>query len=917
MKNNIHFLYLILCLFFFSLSPNWGIRIFDLRCNMLSNPWGTSTLTPNLSWKVANDHNGIQQKAYQIIAASSPQLTNEEQADLWNTGKVMSDECTWIKYKGKPLSSRSVVYWKVRVWDERGTESAWSATGRFSIGLLHPQDWKGKYIGMERQDTTACPMLHKRFFYKGGNLPAFLHINTLGYHEVYINGHPVSNDVLVPAVAEYPRRSLSMSYNITSLLHSGENEVVIWLGKGWYDASCPGVLPKGPFVKAQIDIQEKGKWSTLVSTDASWEARRSGYYSPGAWGKCHFEGEIVKASELAKNLLPETLARLKWEKAWEAPVAEREITPMTCEPNKIQETIKPAKIWRQSETHNGSWIIDMGKSVVGWTRIRFGNLKKGQTITLTYSDIMDAAGNFGPSYKDIYVASGNGDEVFCNKFNYHAYQYMRIQGWGKAPVADDITAYNISTGFEQKSSFVCSDPDINAIHDLIHYTIPCLSASGYMVDCPHLERKGYGGDGNASIVTAQTLYDLYPLYSNWIQAYADAQRSDGGTPHTGPMPSACGGGPYWCTFIATAPWQTYLQYGNKEILERFYPHMQKFASYAESYMKGGLLTLQNRWPNTSYRHWFLGDWALPNEEYQLEEKSIDNVNNCAMSWLYDTLSKIAGILNKPVDSKNYADRRDQLNQLIQEHYYNKEKGIYALGLQTDMAFPLLMGITPETLVEKVHDNMKKLTSERYNDHLFTGLVGISVLTQWLTKYGDAEFMYKMLKQRSYPGYLYMIDNGATTTWEHWEGTRSRIHNCYNGIGSWFYQSLAGIQPDEQQPGYRHFYVKPQPVNGIDYVKATKNTPYGTIKMEWYKMGKTFDIKIDIPTGTTATIEVPFQYTKAEIPLPGIIRYGLVYRENERDKRTDTPSTAYPSNQPITLTAGKYRIIYHLIEKSQL
>ena len=432
-----------------------------------------------------------------------------------------------------------------------------------------------------------------------------------------------------------------------------------------------------------------------------------------------------------------------------------------------------------------------------------------------------------------------------------------------------------------------------------------------MVDCPHLERQGYGGDGNASILAAQTMYELYPLYTNWIQAYGDAQEENGDLPHAAPVAHRCGGGPFWCVFIANAPWQTYLQYGDRDILEDYYPHMQRFLRFAESYMENGLVTLNNRWPNTNRRHWFLGDWALPNEEHQLHTRSIDEVNSCALSWAYSIMAKIAKVLNKTEDHVKYTQKHQEMNKLIHKTFYNPSEKTYASGLQLDLAFPLFVGATPEEVTKDINQSLKNITYNRFEGHFFTGLVGIPILTQWLTRAGEAQLMYDMLKQRSFPGYLYMIENNATTTWEHWNARRSRIHNCYNGIGSWFYQALGGILPDEQQPAYKHFLIKPQIPDGITFVRTSQPTPYGNISVDWTKSEQTFDLKIEIPAGTKATIEVPFKAVSAEIPPSGLIRYGLVYDEKQRDRKTDTPATQYAPDKPIELESGKYRILYHL------
>ena len=886
-----------------------AISTYDLRCALLSNPLGIDNTKPALSWKISLSSNGIRQSAYQILAASSPELLNEQKADLWNTGKVNSDHSQWIQYAGKSLQSRSIVYWKVKIWDGENKISNWSSIAKFTVGILTASEWKAKYIGVQHQDTTSQPLLRKKFSVQDNNRPAFLHINTLGYHEVYLNGQEVSDDVLVPAVSEFTKRSLAMTYDVSTLLQQGENNIVIWLGKGWYDATCQGPSAGGPYVMAEIDRLNGDKWETIVATDKSWQSKASGYYSPGQWGKVDFQGENVDASQLLPDFSVQTLDSVTWQGVYEPILPQKLITPMMCEPNKIHEEIQPVSIRRFD---SNTWMVDMGKSVVGWTDVNFGKLLKGQKIRLSYCDMLALNGDFEYGvFNDNYTACGNGNEHFCNKFNYHAYRYIKIQGLNHKPKLNDITAYLIYTGYETNSSFICSDKDMNDIHNMIHYTFPCLTQSGEMVDCPHLERKGYGGDGNASIVSAQTMYNLYPLYSNWIQAYADAQGDDGEVSHIGPNPSPCGGGPFWCAFIANAPWQTYINYGDKSILEHYYPNMQHYLSYAEQFMPDGLLTLEHRWPNTSRKNWFLGDWALPNEEHQLERTSVDDVNSCSMSWVYGTMSKIAKTLGKSDDQKLYENKQEAINKKIHETYFNANNNTYATGLQLDLAFPLFVNATPQDLKAKVQQALKDLTVKNFNGQFFTGLVGIPILTQWLTKIGEAQFVYDILKKRSYPGYLYMIDNNATTTWEHWEATRSRIHNCYNGIGSWFYQALGGILPDEANPGYKHFFLKPQPVDGISYVRTTKPTPYGNITVEWNKTDMTFDLKVIVPAGTTATLSVPFKAVSVEIPSTKKIRIGIIYSEKQAGMPDKPEIKQLKPNHPVELESGNYRIIYHL------
>ena len=888
-------------------------RIEDLRCEGLHQPWGISQTTPALSWKINLDHQGVRQMAYQILAATSPALLKEETADLWNSGRVESAQSQWIRYAGTPLSSRSVVYWQARIWDERGKASDWARGAHFSVGILDTSLWKGKYIGMERQDRKVQPMLRRIFTCSRKTGEVFLHVSTLGYHEIYLNGKPVSDDVLSPAVVEFSKRHQSMTYNVTDLLKEGENDLVIWLGGGWYNnPDHPGVQPGGPYVLAQVDMQHGKAWSTLVATDHTWKARPSGYYDDGVSAPYQFGGEVVKAWEVLPDLERPTLDAAQWQGVVQLPVQPfQQISPMMCESNKIQQIVAAKQI---SRFRDDEWMVDMGRSIVGWTRIRLGKLQKGQRITITYGDMLGQDGDFDlNTYTDYYMARGEGEEVFCNKFNYHAYRYLKIRGLGRPPLLSDVEGLNIHTDYRGESSFVCSDADLNAIHDMVHYTFQCLTLGGYMVDCPHHERQGYGGDGNASILAAQLQYDLYPLYRNWLQAYADVQGEDGEVSHTAPNPWSCGGGPYWCAFMVNAPWQTYLQYGDTRLLSSYYPHMQRYITYAERHMPQGMLSLEHRWGDSQRKGWFLGDWALPNEEHQQHTESIDLVNNCSMSWVYGIMSRVAAALGKTGDQQMYEQKQIGINERIHSAFYRSQDSIYANALQLDMAFPLYVHATPRHLSAVVHRSLCRLIDQRYDGHLYTGLVGVPILTQWLTQVGESQMMYDMLKQRSFPGYLYMIENGATTTWEHWTSRRSRIHNCYNGIGSWFYQALGGIVLDEAHPAYQHFYVRPQLVDGISFARTLQSTPYGNIVVDWKLSSQAFDLRLTIPAGTTATVVCPFGLdpVSVEMPSPNHVRYGLMYSPQHRDKVPAVPTVQYDSSQPLVLESGSHRIVYHL------
>lgn len=859
------------------------ITIYDLKCENLNNPEGIGTTEPAFGWKIATEVNGSSQKAYQVLVASDQKLLNETDADLWNSGKIRSSMQIMVPYAGKDLASRAVCVWKVRIWDENGNSSEWSPVSGFSIGLLEKSDWSASYIGFPgKSDYSVAPQFRKSFEISETGIKTFLFVNSLGYHEIYLNGEKIGDKVLTPAVSQFGKRSHVLTYDISALLKRGRNDLVIWAGKGWYSKGLPGVSYDGPVVRAQIDQYNSARWNTIVKTDSTWLGRNSGYYDTGTWFPWQFGGELVDASLLLSDLSASSIDKTSWNPVAIIRVPEHEATPQMTESNIIADTIKSVLILPLG---NNKWFVDMGTTLTGWSEIRFSGLKAGQEVLLEYCDHLDKVGNpVNQGQSDRYIAKGATGEVFRNRFNYHGYRYIKISNLDNEPKADDIKSYLIQTGFKAASSFECSDPDMNAIHDMVSYTLQCLSLGGYFVDCPQIERLGYGGDGNASTETAQTMFDLAPLYSNWLQAWADCISEDGGMPHTAPNPYPAGGGPYWCGFIITASWKTYMNYDDKRILEQYYPVMQKWLGYAEKYSSSGLL---QPWPDTDYRAWYLGDWASPEGTDHTDKASISLVNNCFMSVCYETMNKIAMALGKPEDAKLYSEKSLKINEIINKDLYDPRRNIYGSGTQIDMTYPLLAGIVPDSLTEIVRENLLNEIKVNHKGHIATGLVGIPVFTEWAINNRETELMYSILKKREYPGYLYMIENGATTTWEHWNGARSRIHNCYNGIGTWFYQSLGGIRKIENIPGYHAIIIDPQIPEGITWANTSKETPYGTLKVNWSIENGIFKMDIEIPVGCQANVIIP--------------EYAVKYEINGK--------SFSKKDSPVIIDSGEYDIVY--------
>ncbi len=865
------------------------VDLYDLTCENLKNPAGINTTTPRFSWKIKSDKNGTEQKSFQLLVATNPSLLGRDDADLWNSGKIRASSSVLVPYQGKTLNSGIAAFWKVRIWDESGKASDWSPVSNFSIGLLNNDDWQASYIRFPSDaGFDDCPQLKKSFYYdKTGRL--FLHVNSLGYHEVYLNGEKVGEGILSPAVTQFEKRTRAVTYDLTALAKKGMNSLIIWLGAGWFREEMPGFSKYGPLVKAQLEqVNSQGR-QVIVVTDSSWLGRSTEYSRVTEWRSGNYGGDKVNARLRTTDFSGKIYDNGNWQPVSQTTVSNHQVSSQMVELNVITDRIKPLVVRSLGDK---AYLVDMGKDLTGWFEIRFPKLEPLQEVTIEYCDALDEKGEFiNQKQVDKYLAIGVGKEWFRNKFGYHAFRYIKISNLPEAPAIDSMNAFLIHTGYGLASGFDCSDQDLNKIHNMIFRTLRCLSLGGYLVDCPHLERLGYGGDGNASTETAQTLFDINPLYDNWLQIWADCIRENGDMPHTAPNPWSAGGGPYWCGFIITASWKTYLNYGDSSVLQKYYPVMQKWLGFVAQYMTDGLL---RPWPETDYRGWYLGDWASPFGVDQTAGKSIDLVNNCFIAVCYDRMQKIATILGLNADANNYANKKEQLQKRIHQEFYNPTDNTYGTATQIDLTFPLLAGVVPPELKNAVAERLVHEIKDNRNGHFACGLVGIPVFTEWATVNHANDLMYSMLKKKGYPGYMYMIDNGATTTWEHWNGERSRIHNCYNGIGSWFYQALAGIRPVENVPAYQQVLILPQIPAGVTWTKAFKETPYGKLVVNWELKDKKLNMELEIPVGI-----------EARVPIQSLDGKCLI---NGKNFIPDNGKSA-----SVSLKSGKYRINYDYIQ----
>lgn len=864
-----------------------------LTCEGLTAPLAIDTATPRFGWQLRSARQGDAQRSYRIEVASDSLRLLSGNADLWNSGEVHSDNSVGIPYEGLPLADGTQCWWRVTVRTVKGGRKVVSPAARFGIGLTGPASVAGEFIGLSGSGATAV-LLRREFDIRTPAEDALLHVNSLGYHEVWVNGRKVDDACLAPAVSQLDKRSLWVAYDVRPYLCQGDNELVIWLGQGWYKRGTfgrwqPDEPYTEPLVRAQLDIRSANGRQTVCRTDTAWRAALSGYRDTGSWNALDFGGEEIDARRNPRSMSPADLDALEWQPVITAEKPGHRATPQMVEPDRIQERLTACGL---HEAAPGVWRLDFGRVVTGWLEADFAGLPAGARVEIEYSDETDAGGNLADQRQhDVYIARGDGRERFTNKFNHHAFRYAEVRGLVQTPRREDFRALAIHTDYRTEATFASSDADLNAIHDMIARTLRCLAYNGYMVDCPHLERAGYGGDGNSSTEILQTLCGAAPLYRNWVQAWDDAMRPGGSLPHVAPNAGAGGGGPYWCGFLVMAPWQTWLNYGDRTLIDRHYPAMREWMGYVERYMKDGLLA---RWPDTPYRDWFLGDWLAPHGVDAGNEASVSLVNNCFVSDCYARMAQMARLTGRDDEAAVFEARRDTLNRTIHARFYDPATQTYATGSQLDMAYPMLVGATPDSLRDGVRQQLFRLAHDVMDDHIGGGLVGVPLITRWAVEAHAPAFIYRMLKQRGYPGYLYMLDRGATATWEYWSGERSRVHNCYNGIGTWFYQALGGLRTDACHPGYRHVFIDPQIPEGVEWCRIAKETPYGRIDLGWELAGDELRIDVVLPPGVTATAITP---------------------ANACSGRLDGRKAA-PKQQKTTIGSGRHRLVFGLRPRNE-
>ena len=861
LPNLLIFFFTVNMLLSFERQPDYSkLHIENLTCEYLENPAGIDILNPRLSWQLISNQRGDKQTAYHLLVASSQKKLDKNIGDVWDTGKVNSDQSIHVEYNGKPLESGMGCYWKVRIWDKDGKPTPWSQSAKWSMGLLNPEDWNTQWIGSP--DSVTAPYYRHSFQLDNTPGQAFIYLASLGYFELYINGEKVGKEVLAPAVSNFSERTYYQTYDIVGYLKKGRNNIGIWMGTGWYSPGYPGVKHHSPVVRAQLEIS--GKKQQRIITDSSWETKASARSRIGQWRWGKFGGELVDARLVDAHWWDEQKSTKGWQPVVNVETADVPCTFQKCRNNTGFAEIAPVSVEQLDDT---TVVVDFGTNLTGMLKMKFRNLNSGQKITIHYADLdgrdpeeawrvrMGYKGFATYNQRDEFISAGKKEEQFHNMFNYHGYRYALIEGLHYMPQKEDLAAIPVETEVLETGSFSCSNELYNRIHKMVRWTFRALNLGGQTVDCPQRERVGYG-DGQTAMDVGCYNFDASTLYSKWSENWWDEQKEDGFVPFVAPTPHQTGGGPAWGAMSVVVPWKTYLFYNDKKLLETGYPTMKKYIDYLGAHSIDGVL--QDIFPGEKWHN--LGDWVPPgrgmDKSEWVDENSRRFFNNCYRAYLLQIMMKVGVILDKTEDVNAFGQELDIARKAIHAKWFNPEDSTYANGEQPYLIFPLKTGVTPDELKDGVFEKYLHEMLVKDKGHLNTGMIGTQITFDYLSENNRNDLIDIMVNKTTYPGWGYMVEKGATTAWEQWNGYYSQIHSCFPYIGGWFYRGLAGIKWDAENPGFKNIILRPALVESVNWVNGRYSSSYGEIESNWKLEDGSFTWDIRVPVNSTATAYIP-------------------------------------------------------------
>ena len=834
----------------------------------------TDASCPRFSWVNTGHAKGAAQTSYHIMVFEG-NITSQE--PFWDSGVVESPESVLVDYGGAPLKPCTDYYWQVQTADQKGRLSPWSDPCHFHTGMLGQDMWKARWIGAPWQgeesydydmseDVSPAPLIRKEFEISKPVKSVRFYGVGLGYFELYVNGTRAGDEYLVPNETNYGYREkleerllpvpdpfngysvAYVSYDLTDMVVEGCNAVGAILGNGYYDLVFRRfVMGYGvPKFFGQILVRYEDGTTDLIATDTSWKIEKSAI----VYDQLYF-GEIYDARREHEGWCRPGYDDSSWASVVEKRAPEGELVAQMGLPDRITGTWAPTKIEKVDST--GAFIVTFPEYISGWVSLKDLDLEEGQKVTVyNLTEDYNAAEKAVSSMT--YIAKGNGKESWHPRFEYYAFQQVEVYGLDEL-LPGQIEAQAVNSDIRQATSFECSNDLLNYMDKIWRRTQLDNMHGNIPTDTPHRERIGYTGDGQAVGPTVMTTMDARAFYYKWMRDLREAQKEDGYVCNSAPWQPEAGGGVAFGSAMNVIPYEFYWEYGDVRALAECYDAMAAHTRWMLNWVDPVTKIMESR---TGRYFMDLGEWNAP---WDIPSKALVHTFflwNCAR-----ITAEAAETLHKDEDAVYFAALRDTTAAAFHRYFFDPETKSY--GKWGSNMWALVMGGTSEERLQQALDALVANLAECGN-HLHVGFVGWRYLCETLIKYGRADLAWEIINKRDQPSIGWWIEQGAVTFWEQWDGVFSRNIPFMGGGIRWFYRDLAGLEPTS--PGYRTFEIRPTVVEGLDWVKFHKDSPYGRINVDWkISRGGLFTLKCTVPPGTTAAVYVPDGDTVREETLP--------------------------------------------------
>ena len=694
---------------------------------------------------------------------------------------------------------------------------------------------------------------------------ARLYVTALGSYRVFFNGHRIGTDVLTPGFTDYRKRVLYQTYDVTNQVRSGANVLGALLGDGWYGSPLTWVgayffTPPDRFL-AQLELDYGDGSHDTVITDDSWKAAASPIIESQI-----YSGEFYDARDEKTGWETPQFNDSTWKPAVVADAPSVAVTGKVDSPVQVIETLKPKAV---NPLANGVYIFDMGQNMVGWTTLKVKGAA-GTKVKLRFAEILNPDGTIytqnlrNADATDTYILRGGDEEIYNPVFTFHGFRYVEVTGYPGVPSLDAITGQVTSSVNEEPTATLTTSSDI--VNHM--WEIGLWGQRGNFLsvptDCPQRdERLGWMGDAGVFWRTGTYNFNVAAFSQKFIQDIVDAQTSQGEFTNVSPDTLPFGGGgiqkasawnegmtgaPGWGDAGVIVPWTTWVQYGDRAVIERNWQAMQRWMDFIQS-RNPDFIRKNGVGPN-------FADWLAPDPNTDK-----DLLATAYWALIANMMSEMAHALSKDADATRYDEVVNNIRSAFQNTFI-KADGTVGTGTQTSYVVALYTKMAPSSLEPALVNNLVKDIENR-NWHLSTGFLGTPFLLFTLANHDRSDVAYRLLLNDTYPSWGYMLSKGATTWWERWNGDtgdpamNSYNHYAFGSVIAWVYRYAASIDTTTTAPGFKEIIVHPHLDSQMPSARAEYQSVYGKIVSDWKGTPSgPFSLRVTIPANTSAKIYLP-------------------------------------------------------------